>query len=398
MCRYGRSVFIVGLVVLAGIPEALAADKTVCVDVVLQRPREQAPAAVTPPTAPAEGAAVTPSATAPAPAPAAVVDADPPPAYDRDAAAFKGVAGLPVGQRPLSYLKRLIEHFVTHEKGFVAVQEGCAERLIVELYPLKVGWTAFARYSGTGREERVDQLLPTELSQFAERAALALLYNKPIGESINRENVLTNDSKKNAQRIKGTNHFHMGVGTQVRVGKLGTAETDSTSANVGKATSQYRVATPVTMFLGYRGKFENWGVETNVLIGIGTSKTAAAKNPAGGHVDFGGDAALQLHFLHYFDPRGLTSFYMGAGATFELLWFNMVKPTADRGGSDRNTLLGGGLDVDLVAGWEFMRASSVQFYLQGELQMPAYVLSNENDDGGIHTWFPAVAVKLGVVF
>jgi len=393
MYRTGRSLFIVGLVVLAGVPEAFAADKSVCVDVVLQRPREPALAGT-------PGTAATPAATATdATTRAAGAAADPDPAsQDRDAPSLNGVASLPIGQRPLSYLKRLIEHFVTHEKGFVAVQDKCDERLVVELYPLKVGWTAFARYSGTGREERVDMLLPTELSPFAERVALALLYNKPIGESINRENVLTADSKKNTQRIKGTNHFHMGVGTQVRVGKLGTAVTDSGSADVGKATSQYRVATPVTMFLGYRGKFENWGVETNVLIGIGTSKTAAFKNPAGGHVDFGGDAALQLHFLHYFDPRGLTSFYMGAGATFELLWFNMINAEKNRSGGDRSTLLGGGLDVDLVAGWEFMRASSVQFYLQGELQMPAYALSNENSDGSIHTWFPAVAVKLGVVF
>ena len=49
-------------------------------------------------------------------------------------------------------------------------------------------------YSGNGREERVDHLYPDELSQFAERAALALLYDVPISSTINRENVLRADS------------------------------------------------------------------------------------------------------------------------------------------------------------------------------------------------------------
>ena len=63
-------------------------------------------------------------------------------------------AYLPIGQTPVIYLKRLIEHFITHRKGYVAVQKGCDEHIRVELYPLAEGWTLFARYTGNGREER----------------------------------------------------------------------------------------------------------------------------------------------------------------------------------------------------------------------------------------------------
>ncbi|HEY5959572.1 MAG TPA: hypothetical protein VIV60_23620, partial [Polyangiaceae bacterium] len=123
-------------------------------------------------------------------------------------------AHLPLGQTPTVYLKRLIEHFVTHEQGFIASQNECAQTVTVELYPLKVGWTAFARYSGTGREERVDQLLPTELSQFAERSVLALLHDVPIGMTVDRDNVLWSDSLKSTQRIRGRGHLMLGVGTR----------------------------------------------------------------------------------------------------------------------------------------------------------------------------------------
>jgi hypothetical protein len=69
-----------------------------------------------------------------------------------------------------------------------------------------------------------------------------------------------------------------------------------------------------------------------------------------------------------------------------------------RQNGDRSYLLGGGVDVDLLLGWEFMRASTAQFFLQAEAQVPAYLLSNENQNGQIHTWFPAIGLKLAVMF
>ena len=301
---------------------------------------------------------------------------------------------LPIGQTPVVYLKRLFEHFITHEKGYEAVQDKCDERIRVELYPLAEGWTAFARYSANGREERADQLFAHEISQFAERAVHALLRDVPISDTIMRDNVLKSDSMKSVQRIKGTNHFVIGLGTQLRGGQFYTA---NSSLPEGKE-EKLRLFTPMTISTGYRGKFENWGIEAMLQGGIGTSHTAANANQQGGHIDFEGNLGLMLHFLHYLNPRGITSFYLGAGADFELLFFSTIKQVSDRGSDDRSMLLGGGLDVDLIFGWEFMRASAVQFFLQAELNLPAYVIDNEDNYGKIHTWFPTASVKLGVIF
>lgn len=307
-------------------------------------------------------------------------------------------AHLPVGQTPTAYLKRLMEHFVTHEPRYIAEQSQCDQTITVELYPLKAGWTAFARYSGTGREERVDQLLPTELSQFAERSVLALLHDVPISATVDRDNVLWSDSLKSTQRIRGRNHFVLGVGTRVRAGMFDTLVNEGSSTNPDGVDARLRVFTPMALTMGYRGQYEEYGVEALGELDLGTALRAAANNPSGGHIDYGGSTGLVLHVLRYLNPRGVTSAYFGGGANFALHWFRAIKPQTERNTDTRSTLLGGGLDVDLVGGYEFMRASAVSFYLQGELNLPAYIVRNENNDGQLNTWFPGAALRLGASF
>jgi hypothetical protein len=299
---------------------------------------------------------------------------------------------LPLGQSPVGYLKRLLEHFVTHEPGFLAVAGGCDQHLDVEMYPLQEGWTVFARYSANEREERVDRLLPNELSQFAERAATALLHDVPISTTIQRDTVLEADSVKAVQTVHGTSHVVVELGTQLRGGVFDTAQGD------GAAEAEARLFSPMTLSAGYRGKFESWGIEAMGTGVIGTSREATRKNPQGGHVDFQGGLGTGLHVLRYLNPRGIGSLYLGAGGSFELLFFGVIKANnADYDGA-RSTMTTGGMNVDLVAGYEFLRTNSVQFLLQGEVHLPAYVMQNSDAYGAIHTWFPGLSVNLGVVF
>lgn len=302
-------------------------------------------------------------------------------------------AHLPLGQTPDAYLRRLLEHFVTHERGFVALKSGCEQRIVVDLYPLRLGWTVFASYTGTGREERVDQLLPTELSQFAERSVLALLRDVPISETIDRNNVLWADSLRATQSIRGRGHVVVGVGTRLRGGRFHTVDDAGSARN-----TEFRPFAPVLMTIGYRGQFEAFGVEAAGELDIGTSLVAAERNPSGGHVDFGGSTGFSLHAVRYLNVRGLTSVYVGGGATFALHWFSIIKPEQERGSEPRRTLWSGGLDVDGVVGYELMRASAISFFLQGEINLPAYVVRNENAAGSVNTWFPGAALKLGTIF
>lgn len=293
---------------------------------------------------------------------------------------------------PALYLRRMTEYEVTHEIGFEAVEANCTERLTIELYPLRSGWTVFARYSGHAREEKVDHVQLDEFVSLAQRLTSALLRDQPISDVINRENVLRADSQSDLRTIDGEGHFVLGFGTRFRYGKMPTAN-DS-----GVVEDTARLLTPLDFHLGYRGKYQAWGLDAFVRGTLGVSSQAPRRNPAGGHVDYAGSGAFGLHFLRYFNAKGVTSMYWGGGAQFQFNAFSVIKPEGDRDGGDREFLYGGGLDVDLILGAEFMRASSVHFFVQVEAQMPTYFFETEVDAGGLDTYLPGGMLQIGMIF
>jgi len=295
---------------------------------------------------------------------------------------------------PTQHLRRLLEYEVTHEPGFVAVDDRCEQRLTVELYQLESGWTVFARYSGTEREEKVDHAELDEFTELAQRIAFALLRNKSITHTITRENVLRADSEQNLRTINGTGHLLFGMGTAIRVGNLPTAQ-----GRTQPVAIEGRFLTPVSIQIGYRRKLRAWGLDAFGRLNLGTENTGANNNDLGGHVDYSKSGLAGLHFLHYTDAPGINSFYFGGGAAFEIAQFEVIRPVATRtSGTTRDSLIGGGLNIDLLVGYEFLRASSVHFYGQLELDAPAYLMNTESDAGGINTWMPGLTAQIGVIF
>jgi hypothetical protein len=336
-----------------------------------------------------------PHSTAPAPSSAAQIT--------RDAEQLRQVldqveakaAEDPFRLDPARYLKRMLEYEVTHAVGYAAVDTGCAEHLTVELYPLDVGWTVFGRFSQNDREEKVDRVQSDELGPLAQRMTAALLEDEPIADTLNRLNVLRADSEAHLRAVDGRGHVMLGVGTAVRVGKLPTADSSS-----GAAKDETRLLTPISLELGYRGKFQAWAVDAFGRAMLGTQERAARNNDLGGHADYVAGGALGMHFLRYADPPGMTSFYFGAGAQFEVDFFSIIKPKADRekSGDDRDSLFGGGLDLDLLVGYEFMRASSLHFFVQAEADLPTYRIDSEADAGEVQSWMPGGLLQLGILF
>jgi hypothetical protein len=297
------------------------------------------------------------------------------------------------GFDPAAYLKRMLEYEVTHEPGFHSTPKDCQQTLQVELYPLQTGWTVFARYSGNAREEKIDTVDVDEFPQLAQRIAFALLRDRPIQETITRENVLRADSEHAFRTIRTRGHALLALGTSVRIGRLDTA-----GASSDPASQQIRVLTPVTFQLGYRGKFKAWGLDVFGRLSLGTSDKSAENNPLGGHVDFAGSGGLGLHFLRYFDPAGMTSFYAGGGASFELSLFSIVRPEDERADSERDYLPSAGLNLDVLVGYEFLRAASLHFFAEAELQIPTYVVRAESSAGSISTYMPGGLAEIGVLF
>ncbi len=292
---------------------------------------------------------------------------------------------------PAQFLGRHVRYEVTHEVGFEAVDAGCSERITIELYPLPTGWTVFARYSGHSREEKVDEVELEEFVSLAQRLSWALLRDIPVSDTITRENVLAADSESNLRTIHGTSHFVLGLGSQFKVGELPTADN-------GPAKEKQRFLTPISMQLGYRGKYEAWGLDFFFRGALGSNQQSPRQNPQGGHADFDVNGGMGLHLLRYTDAHGMTSFYYGGGAQFEISRYSIIQAEADREDQDREKLYSGGLGLDLLMGYEFLRASTAHIYLQAELQAPMYLMNSSVDAGGIKTYLPGGLFQIGIVF
>jgi hypothetical protein len=94
----------------------------------------------------------------------------------------------------------------------------------------------------------------------------------------------------------------------------------------------------------------------------------------------------------------MNSIYYGGGATFELQRFTLIRPATERTVEAREGLWAGGLNVDLLIGYEFMRASAVHFFGQFDVNLPAYVLDTENSAGRIKTYLPGAIAQIGILF
>jgi hypothetical protein len=296
---------------------------------------------------------------------------------------------------PDRYLKRLVEYHVTHEPGFESTEEGCRETLTVELYPVRSGWTVFARYSGTGREEKVDVVRLDELGIFAERVTTALLRDRTIGETLTRTTVLRADSETRTRQVRTRTHFMLSMGSTARVGVLPTAPNASDPAE-----EKLRVETPLSFAIGARNKFRAWALDATARLNVGLAERASYLQAGGGHVDYSVGLGLGLGFVAYVDPDAVNTLYYGGGGGFDLSRYQIL-PEWDEGAGSRGSpegLWGGGLNVEAVLGYEFMRTSTLHFFVQGLLSLPAYVFESEGDLGRVHAYVPGASVQLGLLF
>jgi len=287
----------------------------------------------------------------------------------------------------------MLEYEITHRPGYEAVASGCSQRVVVELYPIKDGYTVFARYTGFSREEKVDSVTVQEFPKLASRIARALLENRAISETVSRQDVLRADSEGRLRTVGVQGHILFGLGTTLRVAALPTAAAD------GRAIERkLRWLTPADIQLGYRGKFQAWGLDAFGRLELGTKERSVRQNPSGGHVDYAGQGGLGLHFLRYFAPEEMSSMYVGGGATFTVSYFQTIREPERRESKARDTTTGTGLELDALVGYEFMRASALHFFAQGELKVPTYLVKFESGDSLKNSYVPGFGAQIGMVF
>jgi len=295
---------------------------------------------------------------------------------------------------PKRYLKRLIEYEVTHEPGFESVEKGCSQTLSVELYPVRDGWTGFARYSGTEREEKVDVVHFDELDVFAERVATALLRDHAISETLTRKTVLRADSEIEMRRIQTRPHFLLAMGGDGRIGMIPTAPDDT-----HRAEDKLRLDNALLCAIGARNKFRAWALDATARLDVGTQQTAQRHNQGGGQADYSVGFGFGLGFLAYAYPDAVNTLYYGGGGSFMVHRYQTLGAALPDGTLPATSgLWGGGLDVDLTLGYEFMRASTLHFFVDATASAPAYVFKSENDQAQINSYIPSAKFRLGLLF
>lgn len=297
--------------------------------------------------------------------------------------------------QPEFYLKRLVEHYVTHKRGFEAVRGKCTETIRVELYALDQGWTVFARYSGHAREEKVDRVRVDEFDSLAQRLAASLLDDRPIEATLSRRTVLRADSEGRSRRIQGGAQFLFSLGTTVLVGLAPTAPENGNDP----AGDQVRYFAPFAVGLGVRNLYRAWALDATAGALLGTSKRASGTASGGGHVDYGGGFAASLHFLRYVKPSAVNSFYFGGGATVQADRYRVIQPTSPEGRQDDpRGAWGGGTNVDIVIGYEFMRASSLHFFGELGAGVPAYQVNfRGHPTRDVNSYIPNASFKIGLL-
>lgn len=283
------------------------------------------------------------------------------------------------------YLRRLLVYRITHRDGFEAVDEDCSERVEVEIYPIEIGWTLFARYSGTRREEKIDTLRRDELGAVAQRVVDALFDDVSLEETLTRRTVLRSDSEGELRRIHGDAQFQAAIGTGLVFGELPTARGGSVSDRI-------RVMAPLELSLGVRNRFTAWALDAHIGASVGTNREAQT-DASRGHVEYGGGFHAALHFVRYLRPEAINSFYVGGGASFRLHYFRVLG--GDVRGADG--LFGGGLNLDVLLGVELMRASGVRFLVELQAHVPTYAIDSANDFGGVTAYLPGASVVIGLL-
>lgn len=289
---------------------------------------------------------------------------------------------------PPHYLRRLIEYRVTHMPGFEAVQEDCTQRLVVQLYPLPEGWTAFARYDGTSREEKVDRVQVDEFPALAARLTAALLNDRSLEETLSRRTVLRADSEETVRRVRGRTQVRFSIGTQIILGLLPTARSFDTPAD-----HTFRASAPLALDAGARTTYRAWALDASLGMLVGTARQSVS-GAGTGHADYTFGMTAALHFLRYISPDAAASLYGGGGASFQIHRYRVLPgplPGSDEG------LVGGGLNLDLVIGYEVMRASALSFFVEVQALLPAYGFDSENRNGSIRAWLPAGVVQIGLL-
>ncbi|HVZ74222.1 MAG TPA: hypothetical protein VHJ20_17705 [Polyangia bacterium] len=146
---------------------------------------------------------------------------------------------------------------------------------------------------------------------------------------------------------------------------------------------------------GYRYELDSLGIDVSFL-NFAFPSEHSTTNGTSSSASFSG-SLIKLQALYFLNPIANGSFYLGGGAA----WGFTAAVKEDAAGNF-NELSGSGLQAELSAGYEFLRASTIRMFAQFDATLPFYTIDGLMTDAtGTTTtkggeWAPTFSLSVGL--
>ena len=231
------------------------------------------------------------------------------------------------------------------QQGLQVVAQGCTETYVV--YHVKLGNSITVFMQGPQGYRQAPARSIEEIPSVYSQLIRALITNQPVAVTngvVDRTNVTSNQQAPRRVEADSLWYARLGYG-----------------ALLGSASE----SGPAIGF-GYRYELDNVAIDLsffNLVI-------ASNNNPNGSSGGVNG-SYIKLAGLYFLNPTANASTYIGGGVS----WGGtaLVKEvTSPSGGTTFNSYTGSGLQLEVSAGYEFLRASTIRMFAQIDASLPAY--------------------------
>src|SRR5215471_11927641 len=133
---------------------------------------------------------------------------------------------------------------------------------------------------------------------------------------------------------------------------------------------------------GYRYELDSIGIDLSFNLVVATNRGSAGTGSVGG-------SFVKLEVLYFSNPTANASLYIGGGVS----WGGTVVA------SDSVAYSGSGLQGEVSAGYEMLRASTIRLYAQLDATLPAYTVAQQNlvlGTSGNRAYAPTFGLSFGL--
>jgi hypothetical protein len=143
---------------------------------------------------------------------------------------------------------------------------------------------------------------------------------------------------------------------------------------------------------GYRYELDSIGIDFSFF----NFMFASDSDDSGATTSLGVTGSwIKLMGLYFLNPTSNASTYLGAGVSWGAV--GVAEVTDPATGATRS-FVGSGLQGEVSAGFEFLRASTIRMFIQADATMPFYAVREQNNLVGTSSssWAPTIGISLGL--